>query len=246
MRALLILLLTCLPWGAPQAACRQALVLALDVSSSVDPDEYRLQMQGLAGVLQDPDVQGVLLADPSAPVMLAVFEWAGRTDQKLVVPWIRLKSRTDLDRVSALLSTLRRGGGTRPTALGHALAYAGRLMEEVPDCWQKVVDVSGDGKNNDGFRPKAGKRGRVFDQITVNGLVIGKAFESNHQIAGNEIAALIAYYHQEVLHGPDAFLETALGFRDFARAMKKKILRETSIAVAQQSPRQQVLAANTP
>lgn len=215
-----------------QAGCRQALVLALDVSSSVDDAEYSLQMQGLAGVLSDPEVQDVLLADPRNPVTLAIFEWAGRDDQRLTVGWTQLRSKADLAAISAVLMRQNRRGGTRSTAIGRALAYAGDLLEQVPDCWRHTVDISADGKNNDGYRPKIGKQAAVFQHVVVNGLVIGKAFENTSEIAGNVIAELTAYFNQEILHGPDAFIETALGFSDFARAMKKKILRETSMAIA--------------
>jgi len=220
-------------WGSlAQAACRQALVLGLDVSSSVDAREYALQMNGLAGVLADPEVQSLLLSDPNNPIMLAVFEWAGQDQQHLIVPWMRLTGRAPLAKAAALVAGKTRSGGTRSTAIGRALSYAGALMQQVPDCWQHVIDISGDGKNNDGYRPRVAKQAAVFDHVVVNGLVIGKRFEPSDEIAGNLIAELTAYYHQQVLHGPNAFLETALGFDDFARAMKKKILREAAIAVS--------------
>jgi len=214
------------------AACRTALVLALDISSSIDRDDYALQMQGLAAVLDDREVREVLLVDPQTPVMLAVFEWAGRDDQRLIVDWTRLQNRADLAAISATLRRQIRPDGTRSTAIGRALAYGGGLMQQVPDCWRHIIDISGDGKNNDGIRPEAGKAAAIFERITVNGLVIGKAFETTDQIAGNKIADLTAYFRQQVLHGPGAFIQTALGFQDFARAMKKKILREMTLAVS--------------
>ena len=228
------------------AACRQALVLALDVSSSVDDAEYSLQMQWLAGVLSDPEVQDALLANPKNPVMLAIFEWAGRDDQRLILGWTRLVSKTDLAGISAILMQQGRKGGTRSTAIGRALTYAGDLLEQVPDCWQHTVDISADGKNNDGYRPKIGKQAAVFQHVVVNGLVIGKAYENTSEIAGNVIAELNAYFNQEILHGPDAFVETALGFQDFARAMKKKIMRETSMAIAAGPGARQLTASLSP
>lgn len=222
-------LVSLLAWpGLAGAACRQALVLALDVSSSVDEAEYVLQMQGLAAALRDPDVQAYLLAQPEAPVSIAVFEWGGHFDQTLIIPWRSITSAADLDVIAATLGGRIRSGPIQPTSIGGALAYAGRLLETGPVCWQQIVDVSGDGKNNDGIRPKRGKQAPIYQTTIVNGLVIG----DDTPAAQVGIGELVAYYQAEVIHGPAAFTETALGFADYGRAMKRKLLRELSMAVA--------------
>ncbi len=232
MKALLLILTLVLQIGAAKAACRQALIMALDVSSSVDAQEYALQMQGLAGALLDPDVQILLLSQPSAPVVLSVFEWSGRFDQRLIIDWTRLETPADLAQVAAVLTAQTRPQTTRPTAIGQALRYAGQRLQAGPDCWQLTVDVSGDGKNNDGMRPLQGKSAIIFQRVTVNGLVIGTDMPSGDRIVENEMAELTSYFRSLVIHGPDAFIETALGFEDFQAAMKRKLLRELSIAVA--------------
>lgn len=249
MRFLLVLLLLLVGHPA-QSACRQALVLALDVSSSIDAAEYTVQMQGLARVLSDPEVQSLFLSNPDAPIDLAIFEWAGEVDQRLIADWTRIESSADLSRIAARLSSAAPPGGQKPTALGSALLFAARLLAERPECWQHVIDVSGDGKNNSGVDPAAAKQSPDFDGVTVNALVIGKAFETTDEIAGNRIAELTAYFHHDVIHGPDAFIETALGFEDFFRAMKKKLLRETAQAIAQRPSgfgvgKEQLLAIDT-
>lgn len=228
-----LLLAFCLLAGHAQASCRQALVMALDVSSSVDAQEYALQMQGLAGALLDPQVQALLLAQPSAPVVLSVFEWSGRFDQRLIVDKIRLSSLKDLQQIATQLTRQTRPQNTRPTAIGHALKYAGQLLANGPACWQMTIDISGDGKNNDGFAPNLGKQAAIFQQITVNALVIGTDVQNGERIIDNEIAELSSYFRHLVLHGPNAFIETALGFQAYEAAMKRKLLRELSIAVAQ-------------
>ncbi len=207
-------------------------MLALDVSASVDAREYDLQMQGLATALEDADLRAALLAGPETPVLLAVFEWSGPGRQRLISDWTALRSPDDLDRVQAALRAQKHRGENGSTALGEALLYAAKLLQLAPSCWRRTVDVSGDGKNNAGIEPAAARAQAMFDGVTINGLVIGKAFENTDEIAGNLIAELTAYYHQSVLHGPQSFLETALGFEDFARAMKQKILRETAVAVS--------------
>jgi hypothetical protein len=226
------LLLAILMAQNAQAACRQALVMALDVSSSVDVTEYQLQLTGLAGALNDPEVAQLLLSQPNAPIWLAVFEWSGRNAQRVIIPWQALETKADLSSISATLASQIQPGGTRPTGLGAALRFAGQLLLTGPDCWQRTIDVSGDGKNNDGIRPLLGKASAIYADTTVNGLVIGTDAPPGDQIPGNEIAELTSYYRQEVIHGPDAFIETALGFEDFQAAMTRKLLRELAIAVA--------------
>mgnify|MGYP006073614867 FL=1 len=85
------------------AECRQALALGLDVSGSVDAREYRLQMDGLAQAVSDPNVQDALLGQPNAPIKLLIFEWSGPNDQHFVVPWTEIKSVEDIGRLTASL-----------------------------------------------------------------------------------------------------------------------------------------------
>ena len=90
-------------------------------------------------------------------------------------------------------------------------------MARAPDCARRVIDVSGDGINNQGFGPRLAYKHFAFEDITVNGLVI----------LGHD-AAVLRHYRDEVLRGPGAFLEVADGFADFRRAMERKLLREIS------------------
>lgn len=216
-----------------QAACRQALAMALDVSSSVDRTEYQLQLNGLAGALLDPEVQALLLFQPNAPIDLAVFEWSGPTSQRLILPWTTISDAADLRAVVGVLQNQRRPGGTETTAIGAALEYGAALLQQRQSCWALTIDISGDGKRNAGPRPRSVLARTGFDDITVNALVIGTDAPSGDQITGNEIAELSSYFRAEVLHGENAFLETALGFQDFQRAMKQKLLRELNVAIAQ-------------
>jgi len=232
MNQILLAAIMCLIASNAFAACRQALVFALDVSSSVDRQEYSLQMQGLAGALLDPEVQSLLLSQPSAPVSLSAFEWSGRFDQRVIFDWQNIESPEDLLRIAAILHAQSRPETTRPTAIGHALQFAGQSLSKVSSCWQLTVDISGDGKSNDGFRPRLGKSASIFDRVIVNGLVIANDAPSPDRVVESEIGELTSYFHHAVIHGPGAFIETALGFQDFEAAMKRKLLRELSIAVA--------------
>lgn len=224
MRALaLALALVLAPLAARAEDCRLALVLALDVSSSVDKAEYALQQGGLASALIAPEVVRAFLAAPR-PVALAVFEWSGRYNQVAVQDWTLIESRADLLFVAERVARFERSHDDFPTAIGYALGHAHTMLRSAPPCDARTVDVSGDGTNNEGFLPSAAYRSFDFTGITVNGLVInGADFEAETD--------LVPFYRREVLNGPGAFLEVAQGFEDFERAMRRKLEREVSPGV---------------
>nr|WP_254899135.1 DUF1194 domain-containing protein [Thalassococcus arenae] len=211
--------------GPADAACRQALALGLDVSGSVDSLEYRLQADGLAAALENPDVQAALFSMPGAPVVLAVYEWSGPEAQRLLVGWTEIAGPEALAAVTARLRAADRGIGAFSTAIGSAKAFGAALLAERRDCWKRTLDLSGDGKSNTGPRPQDVRPGG----ITVNGLVIGQPETGGREPPG--VAELGAYFRAYVLEGDDAFLEIALGFEDFEAAMTRKLLRELEVMV---------------
>ena len=208
------------------AACRQALALGLDVSGSVDAREYRLQIDGLAQALDDPEVRRKLMAMPEAPVRLMVYEWSGPNDQAVLVPWSEIANPAALDGVIETLRQTARRQSTPGTALGQAMAVGAMHLASQESCWKRTLDLSGDGKSNLGPRPKEARRALEDSGITINGLVVGVDDPSIGDIRQSEISELSAYYRSEVIMGPDAFVETALGFADYARAMQRKLIRE--------------------
>ncbi|TNF19694.1 MAG: DUF1194 domain-containing protein [Rhodobacteraceae bacterium] len=210
--AALMLALWC---SAAGAECRLALVLAVDVSSSVDDAEHALQRRGLAAALTDADVAAAILGGPG-PVALAIFEWSGRYQQKMLQDWVTLESEGDLAAVASRVLGAPRSFTEYPTAIGYALGYAAGLLQRAPACARQVVDVSGDGITNEGFRPQLAYAYFPFAGVTVNGLVV----------TGDD-DRVVPYYQQEVLHGPLAFLEQARGFEGFRAAMTRKLYRET-------------------
>ncbi|MEC7763876.1 MAG: DUF1194 domain-containing protein [Pseudomonadota bacterium] len=211
------------PVQAQGESCRQALVLALDVSGSVDSAEYRLQMDGLAQALLDPAVSRAILAPGAAPIALYVFEWSGPQFQNTLVDWTLVTDGATLDSIAATLTTTQRSPSPPSTALGTALAVAGDALRNGPACWKGTIDVSGDGKSNTGPRPQDLDGLPQLEGVTVNALVVNTIDSMG---AGPGDDDLMSYFENLVIRGPGAFVEPADGFEDYTRAMTRKLLRE--------------------
>ncbi|WP_299504356.1 DUF1194 domain-containing protein [uncultured Roseobacter sp.] len=210
--------LTLLASGAGAAECRLALVLALDVSSSVDDVEDRLQRGGLVSALTAPEVRAAFFATDQ-PVALAVFEWSGRYNQEILLDWTLIEEPAELIGAAEAIAASKRSHNDFPTAMGYALGYGAGLLQRAPQCLYKTLDMAGDGQNNEGFGPAAAYAEFPFEGVTVNGLVVnGADYEAE--------TGLIAFYKSQVLHGPGAFIEIAQGFEDYERAMRRKLERE--------------------
>ena len=222
IRAAILAVAVLLP--GPALACRLALLLALDVSSSVDEREYLLQRNGLASALIAPEVVEAFLASPQ-PVALAADEWSGRFNQHLVLDWTEIDSAADLLDASARVSAAARSQDEFPTAMGYALAHAAKMFRSAPKCLARTIDVSADGESNHGFKPRLAYKHFPLDGVTVNGLAIGQSVGLDN---------LVVYFRNEVLKGPGAFVETARDYEDFERAMRRKLEREVaSFAIGQ-------------
>ncbi len=236
MRRLTILLLyssLLMPALVRAEPCRLALVLALDVSGSVDEVEYAQQLNGLSYALNNTEVRATILKDPETPVHLAVFEWSSQNHQFLIQPWTILDSQNAIDAAIDRIRSYRKKRAGLKTALSTALMFAGELLEGKKDCWQKTVDVSGDGKNNIGPPPKRVYELNIFTNVTVNALVVGhpkpeKKGDVGEWLTQNELQR---YFEREVIHGSAAFAMIANGYEDYAQAMKRKLIRETTLPV---------------
>lgn len=203
--------------SAEAPSCRLALILALDISNSVDPEEQKLQTQGLARALLDPEVQAAILA-PGGAVSAMAFSWSGIRKQYRIAGWTLLDSEAAIAAFSQRIGERPPHRWGHPTALGRALAHAAWLHTQNPyDCGVRVIDVSGDGVNNEGLQPSAYReRGQLAD-LVINGLVIR-----------NEDPDPLAYYIDEVIQGPGAFAIDIDSYGDYTDAMRRKLLRELS------------------
>ena len=228
MVKLALALLVAVSATAAPAACRLALVLALDVSGSVDEREYVVQLNGVAAALEHPEVQEALLALPDAPVALAIFEWSSASYQRQVVDWTTLSGASDILAVVDQLRRWRRAPAPEATGLGAAMLHAAELLRDGPQCWAQTVDVSGDGKNNDWPIPRDVRRSGALAGVTINALAIGQELLRGGDTRRMGIAELTAYYRANLIQGPGAFVEVALGYDDYAGAMTRKLMRELS------------------
>ena len=200
------------------AACELALALAVDVSGSVDPKEYRIQMQGLAEGLRDGVVAEALV---KAQAEVALVQWTGSSRQILAIPWTKIHTFEDIDRFADLVGATPREWRNFSTAIGEALRFALAEIKQVPGCRRLVIDVSGDGLSNEGIAPHLVLPELRGAGVTVNALVIEGAEDD-----------LTGYFWENVITGEGSFVVSANGFADYAAKMRLKLRRETTIQLS--------------
>lgn len=201
-------------------ACDIALVLAMDVSGSVDAYEYQLQAEGMALALRDPGVTEALL---HGGVALTVVQWSGAMEQVVSIPWVRMDEPAQVTRTAARLATLPRAFAGGNTAVGEAIDLASSLFAQVRDCRHWVIDVSGDGDENEGYTVGTARRDAFNQGITINGLAI----------EGMVTGQSISNFYRNWVVTPGGFVITAAQHADFARAIREKLLRELIPPMAQ-------------
>ena len=197
--------------AARALACETALILTMDVSNSVDPGEYRLQINGLALALQDPVIAEVLVRDR---VALSVIQWSGADKQEVSIDWRQMGSPLDVAQMASDVRGLERAFILSDTAPAEAIAFSMRHFQRAPACNRRVIDVSGDGTPNSGSDVRRIRRSAQTAGITINGLAI------------EGIGVAITNFYRQSLITRDGFVITARGHRDYARAIREKILRE--------------------
>ena len=222
-----------------QSAVDTALILAVDVSNSVDARRYSLQVEGIADALEDPSVQSAILGGPLGSIAITVILWADRPH--LSLPWVRIASAGDALALAGRVRQLSRQGGEFTCVSQMMRFVADKITPQIPvQATRVVLDVSGDGRDN--CNPKgtpAALRDELIEiGVTINGLPI---------LDGAQAASLADWYHDNVIGGPGAFLLPADGFEDFGRAFRQKFMTEVSmVPAARKLVRLQPLAAREP
>lgn len=215
--------------GAPARADNVdiLLVLAADVSRSINEDEFELQRKGYAAALADPRVLKAISSGPHQAIDLTYIEWSDAPEQQVVIDWTRIGNGEDAAAVAATILKAPRSFASR-TAIGSAIDFSMQRLAAAKDGADKrIIDVSGDGTNNSGRTVAEARDQAVATGITINGLAIintqaGPGFITHTQPPGG----LPEYFRQNVIGGPGAFLLQVENFGTFAEAMVRKLVSE--------------------
>ncbi|MEI9982776.1 MAG: DUF1194 domain-containing protein [Aliidongia sp.] len=220
----LALLLAALPAGAEEVQGEPvdvALVLAVDVSLSVNEERFQLQRDGIAAAFENPDLAKAIAGGPNHAAAVAVMQFSDPDRQFAVIEWTRIASIEDARRLAARIRRTNRSSDGL-TGIADALLAAQQLLDTSPfPAGRRVVDVSADGMNNVGTTITTARDQLVEAGITINGLPILR-----------EEPWLETYFTEYVIGGPSAFVITAENLDSFADAMKRKLVQEVMVSDA--------------
>ena len=208
------------------------MVLAVDISSSVDDSEYDLQMTGLAAAFRHPEVIAAIESLDSGGIAMAVVQWSGTWAQDVVVDWSQISDVEGAARFADLILAAPRAFAGGATSISGAIHFGLRQLQSNDfNGNHLVINVMGDGRGNDGPLPTSVRDRALSLGVTINGLAII-----------NEQPFVDSYYEENVIGGVDAFVLHAEDYLDFARAILEKLVRE----IRQRSPAGQVVASVSP
>lgn len=189
------------------------LALLIDVSGSVDTNEYNLQKGGYIQAFQSAAVQNAILGSQLGSIAVTFIEWSSAGEQSQTVAWTLINSAASSNAfATSIAATTRQFGGL--TAPGSALNYATPLFNNDFDGQRQVIDVSGDGEENDGANTAAARTAALAAGVdAINGLAIGGG-------------GLAAWYAANIQGGTGSFVINVANFADFAAAIQTKLVRE--------------------
>ncbi|MBE7185230.1 MAG: DUF1194 domain-containing protein [Methylobacterium mesophilicum] len=199
------------------------LVLAVDVSLSMSPDELEIQRKGYAAALTDPQVLQAVADGLNGKIAVTYFEWAGTSSQHVVVPWTVLGTLEDAQAIAAKLSSAIPNSARR-TSISGALSFANDLFAESGfQGAKRVVDISGDGPNNQGAPVQEIRDVLIRQGITINGLPL---MTSGGYSSFYDVKNLDKYYSDCVIGGPGAFMVPVNEWEQFPEAIRRKLVLE--------------------
>jgi hypothetical protein len=218
------------------------LVLAVDVSYSMDMDELAVQREGYAQALVSREFLQALRSLPNGKISVTFFEWAASNDQKIIIPWRVIDGPETADAVAAeiLKAPIRRASRT---SISGAIYFAMPLFESNPyPGLRRVIDISGDGPNNNGAPVTPAREAALAKGITINGLPI---MVKEPSYSTMDIENLDWYYEDCVIGGPGSFVVAIKDREKFREAIRSKLLLEVAgrtperplIPVAENEPR---------
>ena len=218
------------------------LILAVDVSYSMDMDELAIQREGYAQAIVSKEFLQALRSLPNGKIAITYFEWAASSDQKIIVPWRLIDGPESADAVAdeILKTPIRRASRT---SISGAIYFAMPLFDEDPyRGTRRVIDISGDGPNNNGL-PIIGARDEALSKgIVINGLPI---MVKEPSYSTMDIDNLDWYYEDCVIGGPGSFVVSIKDREKFKEAIRAKLLLEIAgrtperrfVPVADKEPR---------
>ena len=212
------------------------LVLAADVSRSVDNAKFQLQREGYAAAISDPRVLDAIRSGRNGRVGLTFVEWSGAGSQRVLIDWTTIGDAETARGFGNRLLEAPRSFADR-TSISGAIEFAmGQLARAPYESARRTIDVSGDGTNNAGRDVTLARDEAVAQGITINGLVILSetplAWNPDHT---NPPGGLQNYYRNNVIGGPGAFVLVAENFNSFGQAIVKKMIAEVAQAGARPS-----------
>jgi uncharacterized protein DUF1194 len=228
LRILLVLLLLA-PAARAQVAVDLELVLAIDISRSIDDEEARLQREGYIAAFTNPRVIDAIQGGTLGAIAVSYVEWASYDYQRTVIPWTLVRDGESAAAFAEKIGELPRLSMSW-TSISGAIDHSVRLFGQGYRGTRRVVDISGDGVNNNGRPASVARDEAVARGIVINGLPIlndrpnfGRPAELN----------LDKYYEEYVIGGPGSFMIAAEDFEAFAGAILAKLIREIAEAPAQ-------------
>ena len=201
------------------------LVIAVDISYSMDLDELAVQREGYAQAIVSKEFLQALKNGPNSKIAMTYFEWSASNDQKIIIPWRVIDGPESADAVAneIMKTPVRRGSRT---SISGAINFAMPLFEENPyRGLRRVIDISGDGPNNNGV-PVTGARDAALQKgITINGLPI---MVKEPSYSTMDIDDLDLYYEDCVIGGPGSFVVSIKDREKFKEAIRTKLILEVA------------------
>jgi hypothetical protein len=214
------------------------LVLAADVSRSVDAAKFQLQREGYAAAISDPRVLEAVRSGRNGRIGLTFVEWSGLGSQRVVIDWTMIAGAEEAKGFGDRLIEAPRSFADR-TSISGAIEFAmGQLARAPFESPRRTIDVSGDGTNNSGRDVILARDEALAQGVTINGLVILSetplAWNPDHT---NPPGGLEKYYRDHVVGGPGGFVLAAQDFNAFGQAIVKKMIAEVAQGAAEKQPR---------
>ena len=203
------------------------LVLASDVSRSIDQPKFQLQREGYAAAIADKRVLEAITGGRNRRIAVAFVEWSGVSSQKVLIDWTVIDGPDAAKKFGDQLVELPRSFAER-TSIAGGIDFAMGVLKNAPyEAPRRTIDVSGDGTNNSGRDVTLARDEAVGQGVTINGLVIlsdrPMAWNPEHT---NPPGGLANYYRNNVIGGPGAFVIVAEDFNSFGQAIVKKLIAE--------------------